>query len=247
MSNVKPTRYIELIDDIKNHVFQWATDSDWKKLPRSVNVALTTLMNSLKVNEAVKSATGSDDDAEESIKADKKRFVALFKKKYVEYAKMEYEDPISPVVQVNMARAIERIKREGGNIPEYIEWFFNEFLSTEYNKGKWGSPPYVSTACQTFIVSQYLFNMKDTLRIRKDNISRESVKTMLLEIALPMQRRISDNSFNEKIVDYDNQKISASKFFELMKAFAKKHGDNECMEACNAMSEKIEECKKSGI
>ena len=60
MSSVKPTRYIELIDDIRNHVFQWATDSDWGKLPPKVNVALTTLINELKIAEAVKTSRHKD-------------------------------------------------------------------------------------------------------------------------------------------------------------------------------------------
>ena len=56
----KPTRYIELIDDIGNHVFQWATDSDWSKLPPKVNIALTTLMNELKIAKALKDAGAID-------------------------------------------------------------------------------------------------------------------------------------------------------------------------------------------
>lgn len=246
MANIKPARYIQLIDDIKNHVFQWATDDDWKKLPPKVNVALVTLMNELKVVDAVKTMTGKDDDSDESIRSEKKRFVAVFRKKYLEYAKMEHTEPISPVSQCNIARVLERLKNEGGNYVEFLEWFFYDFLSIEENKEKWGSPPVLNQMCSNFILNKYLFKMKDTLRIRKENISQEATRTMLLEIAFPMQKRILDDAFAQKIIDFDNKVIAATKFFSLMTAFAKKHNDIEGIEACDKIREKIEELKKIG-
>ena len=61
MASIKQTRYIQLFDDIKNHVFQWALDPDWKKLPKSVGIALTQVMNELKIHEALRAAGGTDD------------------------------------------------------------------------------------------------------------------------------------------------------------------------------------------
>ena len=46
-------RYYPLIDEIKYHVFNWATDDEWKTLPSNLNVALTSLMNELKIQEAL--------------------------------------------------------------------------------------------------------------------------------------------------------------------------------------------------
>ena len=115
----KPTRYIELIDDIGNHVFQWATDSDWSKLPPKVNVALTALMNELKIAKALKDS-GATDTNEETLASHKKRFLALFKKKHLEVCGSKFVDPVTPVNQVNIARVISELKAVGGRYEEFI-------------------------------------------------------------------------------------------------------------------------------
>ncbi len=240
----RQTRYIELFDDISNHVFQWATDSDWSKLPPKVNVALTTLMNELKIAKALKEA-GEIDTDEDTIAVEKKRFIALFKKKYVESCNMQFTDPITPVNQVNISRVITDLKAEGGRYNEFIEWFFDDYCSLEENKKF--MPPQINYMCSNFVVKKYIYNMKDTFRMRKENIDKEAARTMLLEMAIPMQKRIKRQDFAQKILDFDNQLISATKFFDLMKAFAKKYNDTECMSACEKMSEKIEEMKKIGV
>lgn len=240
------TRYIELIDDINNHVFQWAADEDWRKLPPKVNVALTTLMNELKIAQAIKESGGKDIDMDNA-KADKWGFIALFKKKYLTYTNFEFRDKITPLHQCNIDRAIQTIKEEGGNYVEFLEWFFDDFLSVEENKkNPFYCPPALNTVCSNNIVNKYLFVMKDTLRIRKSNISKENVRTLLLDVALSLGKRIDDPDFRKKIVDYDNQLMTPTKFLSLMQVFAKKHDDKEGIEACEKLVEQIENAKKSG-
>ena len=234
-------RYLELIDDISNHVFQWATDDDWKKLPPRVNVALTTLMNELKIADSLKKA-GMTDNGDDSIASEKRRFVALFRKKYLETMKFEYKDPVTPVNSVNIARIINDLKAEGGKYEEFLEWFFNDFCSLESNKKF--MPPEINFMCSNHVLKKYLYVMKDTLRIRKENVSKERVRTMLLEIALPMQQRINQKDFAQKIIDFDNGLITATKLLDLMKAFAKKYNDEEGLKACNMIDEQLEQLKK---
>lgn len=244
MAGTRPTRYIELIDDIRNHVFQWATDADWGRLPPKVNVALTTLMNELKIAEAVGRA-GERDDSDESITAEKRRFIACFKKKYLERITFEFTDPITPVNQCNIARVINELKAEGGTYIEFIEWFFDDYCALEENKKF--MPPQINYMCSNYVVKKYLYQMKDKLRMRKENISKESTRTMLLDIALPLQKRISCSGFAQKIIDYDNGVIAASKFFDLMKAFARKYDDADGIAACERLDEKVKELKRTGM
>lgn len=240
----KTARYIELIDEIRNHVFQWATDDDWGKLPPKVNVAMTTLINELKIAQALKEAGETDTD-EESITNEKRKFISLFKKKYLETCAIEFKQPISPVHQVNISRTITDLKKEGGNYVEFIEWFFDDFCALEENKKF--MPPEINFVCSNHIVTKYLYIMKDKLRIRKNNISKEAVRTMLLDIALAMQKRIKRHEFAQKIIEFDNEKISASKFFALMQAFADKYNDEEGKTACINISEKMASIKKDSI
>ena len=241
----KATRYIELFDDIRNHVFQWATDEDWRKLPPKVNVAMKTLMNELKIAEALKS-DGAQDADDDSITSEKRRFIALFKKKFLEYSGFSYNSPITPVNQCNIARLITDLKQEGGSYSEFLEWLFDDFLTVESNKSFWGDPPEINKICCAAMIRKYLFAMKDTLRIRRENIGQEAVRDMLLDIALPMKDRIGNTQFKDKLIDYDNKVISASKFFSLMQAFARKYNDTEALAKCERIAAQIEELKRRG-
>ncbi len=88
MANLKSTRYIPLFDEIKNHVFQWASDADWKTLPAALNTALTKVMTELKTAEALKEAGAVDERELSDPKRDKKAFFALFRRKCVETCDM---------------------------------------------------------------------------------------------------------------------------------------------------------------
>ena len=227
-------RYYPLIDEIKNHVFNWATDDEWKKLPAKVNVALTNLMNELKIQEALQSV-GANIDEESNERQDKWAFITLFKKKYLELTDFEFREQISPLNQYNISRVIQDISREGGNYTEFIEWFFDDFCSLESNKKF--MPPKINFMCSINVVDKYLYVMKDTLKIRKKDMDNLAVRNMLLGIALPFVERTKSKQFSQKILDFSNQKITATKFFDLMKQFANKLEDQIAIDECKKIDE----------
>lgn len=241
--NIVSKRYIPLIDEIKNHVFQWTLDSEWAKLPKSVNVALTQVMNELKIHEALKAAGAVDERECEDINKDKKAFIAIFQKKYVELCDMKYHDKLGPIELNNIVNTIKEMKSEGSNYVEFIEWFFDDWLTIEDNKKF--IPPSIAFICKRFIRDKFLYQMKDTLKLRKKDMDNQAVKNMLLEIALPMAERTKSKEFTQKIVDFSNQVITASKFFEIMKNFADKLNDTPAMVACQRIDE--ERKMKQGV
>jgi hypothetical protein len=225
-------RYYPLIDEIKYHVFNWATEEEWKKLPRNLNVALTTLMNELKIQESLqKAGTLNCDDEEGSEKSNRNSFIAFFKKKYLEFTDLNFNQPITPINNVNINRVIKDINQEGGNFTEFIEWFFDDFCSIEQNKKF--MPPQINFMCSSLVVNKYLFTMKDTLKMRKKEMDNIAVRNMLLGIALPLVERTKSKQLSQKVLDFSNSKITASKFFELLKQFANKLEDNIAIAECS--------------
>ena len=241
----KPTRFIKLIDDIYNHVFQWATDEDWGKLPPRVNVAMTALMNELRVSKAIEeTCTTVSDGVGKTDSAEMRDFIVFFKKKYLEYTDMQFDDVISLINKVNIARVIKTVKEHGGEYINFLEWFFDEYCALEENKKF--MPPTINYMCSDHIVKKYLFLMKDALRMKKTSITKENTKMMLFEIALPMQKRICQNDFGQKIIDFNRGNMSSTKFLSIMKAFAVKFKDAEGIAACEKLIAKIEdEAKKA--
>lgn len=220
------TRYIELIDEIRNHVFTWASDEDWKRLPPAVNNAITGLMNELKIQESLK-AYGKDGVAQNESweKKSKAEFIAVFKSRYLEYTDFDYHEVISPATQVIMVHAIRRLHDEGSNHTEYLSWFFDEFATQERNKQY--MPPTIKFVCSTFVIDKYLFQMKDALKMKKKNMDEMAVRTMLLGLAVPFLERVKDKDLSALVIEYSQSKITAKKFTNSLLSFAKKYADTE--------------------
>jgi hypothetical protein len=219
------TRYISLIDDIRNHVFTWATDDDWKKLPPALNTALTTVMNELKIYESLKAIGKADERAETTEKQDKTEFIAIFKQKYLEFTDFEYREPITPVHQAIIFRTVERLRQENSSPLEFLEWFFDEFATNERNKQY--MPPTINFVNSTFIVDKFLYQMKDTLKVRKKDISNKVIRNNLLESAVKLLEKVKDKSLSEKVLAFSRNELTVNKFFDLLLAYSKKYNDNE--------------------
>ena len=231
------------MDEIKYHVFNWATEDEWKKLPRNINVALTTLMNELKIQESLQKVGEMNNlEEENSEKKNRSAFISLFKRKYLEFTDLNFNEPITPINNVNINRVIHDVNQEGGNFTEFIEWFFDDFCSIESNKKF--MPPQINFMCSSHIVNKYLYAMKDTLKMRKKEIDGIAVRNMLLGIALPFVERTKSKEFSQKILDFSNSKITASKFFELLKQFANKLNDKIAIEECQKIDANREINKK---
>lgn len=241
MAPAKPTRYIQLFDEIKNHVFQWALDPDWKKLPKSVGIALTQVMNELKIHEALRAAGGTDEREDNTDMKTVRAFIALFKRKFLELANFECQENPSTVDIMNIRRVIQNIADEGGNYVEYIDWFFGDFCSLEANKKY--MPPSIKLMCSSGIVSKFLYVMKDSFRLRKDDLRNQTTRNALIQIALPLAERTKNKELTEKILDFSNQKTTVTKFFSQLKAFAVKLNDAETIRKCNEIDQAIQEAK----
>lgn len=239
----KQERYIPLFDEIKNHVFQWATDPDWKKLPTALNVAMTQLMNEIKIQDTLNLLGIKDDRIENDEKKNVEAFIGIFKRKYIQLADMPYTEPVSPVDRINIKRVIKTIANEGGTYMEFLEWYFDEFCSLESSKQY--MPPRISPMCSNFIVTKFLYQMKDAFKLRKQEIKMQSIRNILLGIALPFAERSKSKELSQKILDFSSQTLTVSKFFDLLKAFASKYNDQEAIEACEKIDTELKKAKSN--
>lgn len=237
----KRVRYISLFDEIKYHVFNWVTEEDWKKLPVTMRTSMETLINEIKAQE-IAQKVGINAEEENTTKKDRIYFFELFKRKYLEFTDMNYMENLSPLDKVNIERVIGKLKEEGANYMDFIEWYFDDFCSLESNKEY--MPPRVSGMCMSWIINKYLFIKKDELRIRSNSKKMEELRAVLLKIAMPLvDSHKEENLAKElakKVVDFSNKKISAKKFLTLLTAYAEKWNDEKAIEECNKLSGKEE-------
>lgn len=218
------TRYISLLDEIKNHVFTWVTDDDWRKLPPSLNTALTTVMNELKVHNAIVNSGIDENNAKYDEKDEKSKFIAIFKQKYLEFTDLNFDEPITPVSQVIILQTIKKLMSEGAISLEFLNWFFDDFATIERNKQY--MPPTINFICSAFIVNKFLFQMKESLKMRKKDVENIAVRNSLIEIAIPFLEKVKDKTLSEKMLDFSRNKINPKKFLELLIGYAKKHNED---------------------
>lgn len=231
---MKSNRYYPLIDEIKNHVFQWATDEDWKKLPPTINVALTNVMNELKIYESLKAIGQQDERVETSEKQDKLDFIAIFKQKYLEFTDLNYREKITPVHQLLISNNMRLLRQEGSSPLEFLEWFFDDFATQERNKQY--MPPTIQFTLSSFIVNKYLYQMKDALKLRKKDIDNMAVSNLLLNIAIPFLEETKDKDLSVKILSFSKKELTVKKFMDLLIGFAEKYKKQDIIDKINALT-----------
>lgn len=218
-----------LLDEIKMHIFLWAADSEWRKLPPAIKEAINIVMNEVKIREALK-AYGLDDErvsGEEAASANEKRkFVAIFKRKYLEYCDFVYNGTIDPATLFIVGNLVQRLAAEGSTSLEYLNWFFDEFMREEFNKKKY-APPTIKVAVSNYIVDKYLFQNKDRLRVRKQSLADATVRNAVNALATKFLEKYRDRDFAMKILEFSRGNISLKKFSENFLALLHKNNEGD--------------------
>ena len=212
MTSIRP---YPLIDEIKMHLFTWAAEDDWKRIPVPIKEAINMAMNEIKVAEAIKKFGGEDERQDKKGADEKNVFFALYKQKYLEFTDMQYTGSFDTASRFITGNAISRLKNEGSSSQEYIDWFFNDFMSDEFNKKRY-APPQLKTALRNDIVDKFIYLNKDRLSVRKQDIANYKVKNALMTLATEyLKKSISKEfckEFGQKVLDYSRGDISLRKF-----------------------------------
>lgn len=221
-----------LLDEVKMHLYLWASDNEWKKLPVPLKEALTMAMNEIKVSEALK-AYGIEDErlpAASTQSEEKRKFLAIFKSKYFEYSSMQYTGSVEPATLFIITNLVKRLMEEGSNSLEYLNWFFDEFMRDEYNKEKY-APPSIKIATGSWIVDKYIFQNKDLLKVKKRDLQNVKAKNAITTLAMEFLKEIRDKEFGQKVLSFSRGEITVRKFSQIFMALLQKQGSPEMIES----------------
>ena len=220
-----------LIDEIKMHVFTWVADNEWKKLPPTVKEAINIVQNEIKVREVLKNS-GLEDErtaTDNSPATEKRKYIAIFKQKYLEYCDFAYNGVIDTGTLFIVGETVKRLASEGSNSLEYLNWFFDEFMKDEYNKSKY-APPSIKITVSNFAIDKYLFIHKDILRVKKQDLQNSKIKNAIMLIATRFLEKIRDKDFGQKVLEFSRGNISVRKFSSVFLAMLQRHNENEMIE-----------------
>jgi len=229
-------RYYPLFDEIRNHVFQWATDPDWRTLSPALVCAMQQVMNQLKVDQVL-SKIPMKEDAPSDAK-NQQLFIKIFRDRYLEFTDLTYDDAITPVHRLNIKNVITKLKEKGATISEYLEWFFDDWCTKEKNKEL--MPPGIGLCLKGSIVNAFLYQKADDLRIREQQLRKQHVSNQIYDIAVSLYERHKDEEivqeFAQKLVDFRHEKVTPTHFVRVMAEFAKKiPGEEEVVRKCEQL------------
>lgn len=218
-----------LMDEIKMHLFVWASDDAWKKLPAGLKDSLVTAMNEIKTREALKSQGMLDEREEATPASEKRKFIAIYRQKYLEYTDFECEETIGATENFIIQNLCNKLVQEGTNALEYLNWFYDEFLKEEFNKKRYGSPPKIKSVVSNDIYAKFLFEKKQSLKARKQDVMNLTVKSVVLELATSYVQSSRDKEFARKLEDFLEGRISLQKFSLVFHERLKEMGETELM------------------
>lgn len=204
-----------LIDEIKMHLCIWASDESWKKVPAGVKDALSTALNAIRTREALKSQGMLDESENATPVSEKKKFIAIYKQKYIEYTDFECNETFGASENFVIQNLCQKLISEGTDSQEYLNWFFDEFLKEEFNKKCYGSPPTIRGVISNTIYAKFLFEKKQSLKTRKQDAANLTVKSAVMELATQYLEKSKNKEFGKKILEYTEGRMSLSKFSEI--------------------------------
>lgn len=219
-------RAIPLVDEIRMHALMWVSDPDFKKASPALTQALMTLLNEVKLQNALKEM-GEEISGTGSVNEEKKKFIAIFKSKFLEYADFEHTEDITNVTSHLIVKLNERLIKEGTNSQEYLNWFFDEWAREERNKKY--MPPTMSFVCTSWIVDKYMFMHKDSLRIRQKDLVMTQAKNKILEISVRYLERKPNKDMGIKMLAFSRGQESMKKFVDAIKKYAQANGDADVL------------------
>lgn len=233
-----------LIDEIKMHLFTWAADDDWKKLPAPLKEAINMAMNEIKISDAIKQFGGEDDRLQGAKVDEKKTFFAIFKQKYLEFSDMPYSGSFDTTTRFILGQTLTKLNSEGAASQDYLNWFFDEFMSDEFNKKRY-APPQIKTVLRNDIVDKFLYFKKDVLKAKKQDVANYKVKNALITLATDYLKRSVQKEFckdfGQKILDYSRGDISLRKFSTIFLGLLKQQNEEDLMKEVTSVIGEVNE------
>ncbi len=215
-------RTIELTKELEMHMALWKNDVQFKNLHQMVKESFDTLEDALRVSQSLKDMKAlSGDTAVDRKAAARKLFISKFKKSFLEMTDFDYEDKISPVTSTIIGSLSEKLLKQGSDVAEYIEWFY-EFLKQDCNKKL--CPPNINLAISNTIVNKFLFENKDKFKRRNRDTASAAARMKLITTGAELFEITHDEEVGKQLMKFGENKVSYQKTFDYLERYAEHHG-----------------------
>lgn len=98
----------------------------------------------------------------------RRRFIAIFKQRYLHHTDMEYSRPVVPEEGRNIVLTTKLIEEKGFTTDEFLEWVFDVF----FEENPKFNPPSIKFVCSRFVVEKFLFENREVMKQKKEDQAR---------------------------------------------------------------------------
>lgn len=121
--------------------------------------------------------------------ADRRKFISIFKNRYLHQTDLEYSRAITGVDGKLMNQLIKIMVDNGFEVDEYLAWLFDEFLSENQKF----CPPTIKFACSGFVIEKFLYENKDKIKQRREDQIKKKASLDLIARGRVLIRTFADN------------------------------------------------------
>lgn len=100
---------------------------------------------------------------------DRRKFIAIFKTRYLHATDLEYGRPVTPVDGKLIGQVVDSLEAKGFAVDEFLQWVFEVFLeeNPKFN------PPQMKFVCSAFAMEKFLYDNRDRAKQRKEDEFRK--------------------------------------------------------------------------
>jgi hypothetical protein len=129
---------------------------------------------------------------------ERSRFFAIFKAKYLELTDIEYPRAFTDVEAKMVKQLNESLLEKNFTCDEFLSWLFDVFLPVETKF----SPPAIKFACSGWVVNRFLFENKDVMKLKAEQVVRQKQVIDLVNRARVLIRQSKTKENAEEIKNF---------------------------------------------
>jgi len=153
---------------------------------------------------------------------DVRKFIAVFRDRYVNETDIEYKSQISPA-EIGMIKShTKKLSDKNVSIEEYMDWIFDVFFEDKYNKEKF--VPGIKLVTGAFLASKFFMVNRDKIRGRAVSVQTKSKRETIRNHGKILYRSTNDRQI-QKWLEWEAEKtITTEDLEDYMKKYEREKG-----------------------
>ena len=129
---------------------------------------------------------------------DLRKFIALFRDRYVQETDMEYKSKLSPEEIGSIKSMVKKLRDKKVDIDDYISWVFDVFLDDPKNREKF-APPMIKFVCCSWLSGRYFMLNRDKFRSKNIAEEKKSRRESIRDYAKSLFRKTKDKEIQKML------------------------------------------------